>query len=183
MFIGIRSDIMNKRFASQRNTMWCWAAALQMIFRQHGLALPQELIVKRTFGTDDYGFLPNKPGDFTHIMQHLNNWGIDRRGKHYKVNAALYPGAPPPDIIVEELMNQRPILFSYQSRPRMNHAVVITGAELVAEGNSLLMKTLVVRDPSPYPKNLKVNGRREYKPSALFQKATAFWLVRVKTSS
>lgn len=182
MFIGIRSDIMNKRFSSQRNSMWCWAASLQMIFRNYGLHVPQETIVKRTFGLDRHGMLPNKPGDFMHIMSNLNNWGIDRSGKHYVVKAELYPGAPPPDVIVEELINQRPILFSFQSRPNMNHAVVITGAELVRQGNSLVLKTLVVRDPSPYPNNLKVNGRREHRPSTLFNKATAFWLVRVKTS-
>ncbi|MBL7997097.1 MAG: hypothetical protein JNL32_00525 [Candidatus Kapabacteria bacterium] len=180
MFIGINSDLLNKRFSPQRNSMWCWAASLNMIFRHYGLALPQELIVKRTFGTDRYGFLPNKPGDLMHITSHLNNWGLDRRGKHYTVKSVLMPGAPPLDVIVEELMNQRPVLLSYQSRPRMNHAVVITGAELIPQGNSLVMTTLVVRDPSPYPNNIKVQGRRTYKPAQLLNKATAYWLIRVK---
>lgn len=180
MFIGIQSDIMNKRFSTQRNSMWCWAAALQMVFRNYGLAVTQEMIVKRTFGIDKWGMLPNKPGDFMHITQHLNNWGFDRRGKHYLIKSALIPGAPPLDVIAEELINKRPILLSYQSRPQMNHAVVITGAELVPEGTSLRMKTLIVRDPSPYPKNLKLNGRREYKPKDILTKAAAYWLIRVK---
>ncbi len=179
MYIGIDSSILNKRFAVQRDSMWCWAAAVQMIFHHYGLDVPQEVIVRRTFGLTKHGTLPNKPGDFIDILKSLNTWGLDRRGKHYRVHAEIYPGAPSAQTIIEELAHQRPILFSYRSRPRMNHAVVITGAELITRGNGVVLKNLVVRDPSPYPKNIALNGRREYRPSTFLAKGSAYWLIRV----
>src|SRR5438105_15574180 len=124
MYIGITSDILDHHFAAQRQGMWCWAACIQMIFRLHGVEIPQEQSVHRSHGFEPWGGIPNKPGDFMQMTENLNHTGIDYRGTHYTVMSALYPGPPPPEVLLRELSENHPVLLSYQSRPNMNHAVV-----------------------------------------------------------
>lgn len=182
MYIGISSDILDKQWAAQRNSMWCWAASIRMILKYYGVGLSQEEIVRRTFGTDKFRQLPNKPAGFDVMTSHLNNWGIDQNGKHYIVNAALFPGAPPPEVLLRELQAQRPVLISYQSRPRMNHAVVITAIKIGAENGRHVIKSMIVRDPGFSKKNVEANGRIEHRADTIARKTAAYWLVRAQTA-
>jgi hypothetical protein len=159
--------------------MWCWAACIQMLFELHGVGVSQEMIVHRTFGFDRSGQLPNRPGDFQHMHESLNHFGIDYHGKRYIAMAALYPGAPPPDVLLRELEEGRPILLSYQSRPTMNHAVLCTAAEVIEEGGARRIRTLIVRDPWPTKKNMESNGRVEHLARTIAAKTTMHWLVRI----
>lgn len=177
--IGIRSDILNNNFAVQRNSMWCWAAAIQMILRYYGVNISQEDIVKQSFGVDEWGNIKNKPAGFDIMTQHLNKFGIDVKGKHYVVQSLLHPGAPEPTLLLRELSANRPILLSYQSRPRMNHAVVCTAAKIVLENNETKIKNIIVRDPAPYKRNIERQGRIEHRALTLMQKTVAHWLIRV----
>ena len=179
MLLGLASNALDQRFAAQRDSLWCWAASLQMIFHHYGVELSQERIVHDVFGTTPYGTIPNKPADFLHITSCLNKRGVDSNGRLYRVQSILVPGAPSAAQLAEELAAQRPVLLSYNSRPRMNHAVVITGMELVNQPNGLLWKRLIVRDPSPKPQNRALKGRHEYRPSTLISKAAAHWIIRV----
>ncbi len=180
MLLGLASTALDQRFAAQKDSMWCWAASLQMIFWHYGIDLRQEDLVQRLFGVTPYGTLPNKPADFMHITKCLNHRGTDRRGRRYTVQSMLMPGAPTAAQLAEEMSAQRPVLLSYQSRPRMNHAVVISAMELVNQPGGLLWKRIIVRDPAPQARNRNVKGRREYRPSTLLNKAAAYWLIRVK---
>jgi hypothetical protein len=179
MFIGIPSDSLDTHFAQQRNGMWCWAACIEMLFEIYGVGVSQEMIVDRQFGSMPGGLLPNKPGGFEHMHESLNHFGIDYRGRHYTVMSALYPGPPSPDVIVRELRERRPMLLSYSSRPNMNHAVVLTGAEIVTEGGIQRLKTFVVRDPWPQAENVRRRGRREHPARELVTKTVAHWLIRI----
>jgi hypothetical protein len=159
--------------------MWCWAACIEMLFQMHGVGVSQEMIVDRQFGSMPGGMPPNKPGDMQHMHESLNHFGIDYRGRRYTAMSALYPGAPSPEIIIRELRNRRPLLLSYNSRPNMNHAVLLTGAEVVPEGNVQRLKTFIVRDPWPQAENIRRRGRREHPARELVSKTAAHWLVRI----
>jgi hypothetical protein len=178
-YIGIQTEIIERRFATQRQPMWCWAACIQMIFELHGVGVSQEMIVHRSFGFDMWGQLPNKPGGFQHMTESLNHFGIDYHGRSYMAMAALYPGPPPSNVLLRELQENRPLLFSYQSRPTMNHAVLCTAAGVVYRDGQPHIETLVVRDPWPNEKNRKTNGRVEHRAISLIAKTTAHWLVRI----
>ncbi len=179
MLLGLSSGALDQRFAAQRDSLWCWAASLQMIFHHYGVRLPQERIVKEVFGSTPWGTAPNKPADFLHISKVLNRGGVDSVGRRFHVKSMLMPGAPNTETLAEELSAQRPVLLSYQSRPRMNHAVVITAMELSAQQNGLVFKRMVVRDPNPKAQNRALKGRREVRPSTLLSKAAAHWIIRV----
>ncbi len=182
MYIGISSDLLDKQWAAQRNSMWCWAASIRMILRYYGVIISQEEIVRRSFGVDQFQRLPNKPAGFDLMTNNLNNWGIDQNGKRFVVMASLFPGAPPPDLLLKELQAQRPILISYQSRPRMNHAVVISAVKVGVVNGRSVISTIVVRDPGFSPKNIQRNGRIEHRASTIANKTAGYWLVRVKTA-
>lgn len=182
MYIGINSDILDKQWAAQRNTMWCWAASIRMILRYYGVTISQEEIVRRSFGIDKFRQLPNKPAGFDIMTRNLNNWGIDQNGRHYVVSAVLFPGAPPPDVLLRELQEQRPVLISYQSRPRMNHAVVISAVKLGLENGRGIIKSIIVRDPGFSRKNIERNGRIEHRAATIANRTAGYWLVRAQAA-
>lgn len=182
-YIGIRSDILDNNFAMQRNSMWCWAASIQMVLRYYGVTISQEAIVKQSFGVDEWGNPANKPAGFDIMTKHLNKWGVDVHGQHFEIRAMLSPGAPSPSVLLRELSSHRPILISYNSRPRMNHAVVCTAAKITEENGRQVIKSIVVRDPAPYKKNIEHHGRIEHRALTLAQKTAAYWLIRVKKIS
>src|SRR6266513_2976234 len=91
---GILSQNFNYYASSQKNTNWCWAASLQMVFNYYGVNISQEDIVARSYGTDVTGNLPNWAGSFEVITVNLNNWNVDKSGKQYQVQAVVYQGAP-----------------------------------------------------------------------------------------
>jgi hypothetical protein len=180
MYIGIPSDALDTHFAHQRNGMWCWAACIEMLFEMHGVGVSQEMIVDRHFGSLPGQMPPNKPGDMMHMHASLNHYGIDYNGRHYEVISSLYPGPPSPATIVRELEARKPMLLSYRSRPSMNHAVLLTGAELVDERPGLRrLRTLIVRDPWPKQENLRKRGRIEHAAKDLVAKTVAHWIVRI----
>jgi len=95
------------------------------------------------------------------------------------VQAMLMPGAPSPEIVLREMQARRPILLSYQSRPRMNHAVVCTAVQVAIQQGIPVITSFVVRDPWPSQKNMKVHGRIEYPARDFAQKTVAHWIIRV----
>ena len=180
MYIGISSDILNRQYATQRQGMWCWAASIQTVLRYYGIAISQDAIVRRSFGIDKFGQIPNKPAGFDVMTARLNDWGIDYHGKRYIIQAQILPGAPSPDVLLREMTARRPILLSYQSRPRMNHAVVCTAVQLDTSTQIPTLKSIVVRDPWPSKKNMIVHGRLEHPARTLAQKTAAHWIIRVR---
>ena len=93
-YIGIPSVQMNYMAAAQRNSQWCWAAAIQMVLNYYGVNILQEQIVARTYGTDPYGRLPDWAGRLDAITTNLNNWSIDNAGRTCVVLSTLNWGVP-----------------------------------------------------------------------------------------
>ncbi|MGM8227790.1 C39 family peptidase [Cellvibrio sp. ARAG 10.3] len=178
-YVGILSHQMDFVAAAQRNSQWCWAAAIQMVLNYYGININQEQIVYRTYGADPYGQLPNWAGSLDAITRNLNNWSIDNYGRPYRVMASLNWGAPTPEVLLQELGQNRPVIVGYKSGPDTGHAVVITAASYVYTAQGLIIQTVVVRDPWPSYINIQNRGRVEYAGADIASLMQAYWYIRV----
>jgi hypothetical protein len=178
-YVGIPRDRFDYFTASQHNSQWCWAASLQMIFNYYGINISQQQIVARSYGVDPYGQLPNWPGSFQIITANLNNWSIDNNSIPYVVQASLNWGAPPVSFLIDELLNQRPVLIGYQSGPNSGHAVVITACSYTHTLYGPQLQSVVVRDPWPSQQNISNLGRVEYPAYALGNIIQSHWYIRI----
>jgi hypothetical protein len=179
-YVGIPSATFNYVYSAQANSQWCWAASIQMILNYYGVDIAQEEIVRRSFGSDPYGNLPNWPGSFQVITANLNNWGIDANGQRYRVQAVFGNGPPVPSMLLQELSNGQPVLIAYMTGPSSGHAVVATAASYTPSPAGPVVQSIVVRDPWPSPENMGTNGRREYPGAALASQMRHYWIIRVQ---
>jgi len=178
-YVGIPSAQFNYFSASQQMPQWCWAASIQMVLNYYGVSITQPQIVARTYGVDPFGNLPNWSGNFQAITANLNNWNFDNMGSQYSVSSSVYPGAPRPDVLVNELSNGHPIMIGYKSGPNSGHAVVITAVDFTPTPQGIRINSIVVRDPWPSPQNTASLGRVEYPGAILANKIQAHWYIRV----
>lgn len=179
-YVGISRDKFNYFSSSQRNSNWCWAASLQMVFNYYGVSITQEQIVARSYGTDQTGSLPNWAGSFPVITANLNNWNADNKGREYVVAASLNWGAPTPAYLIQELTAQHPVLIGYQSGPGTGHAVVITACSYIQTANGPIVESIIVRDPWPSKEIIATKGRIEYTGINLANLIQAHWYIRVQ---
>lgn len=179
VYVGITAKKFNYFASAQRNSEWCWAASIQMIFNYYGIDINQEQIVARSFKKDVNGVLPNATGDVKVITDNLNNWSIDNQGKGYQVQANLKYGAPTPSYLVKELANERPVLIGYKTGPNTGHAVLITACSYYPTPDGPQIRSMIVRDPWPSPENKESIGRIEYWGHSLAPLIETHWFVRV----
>lgn len=180
MLMGIPSEALDVTYSSQRNSMWCWAASIQMVLQYHGIRTVQQDIVARTFGPDAQGNLPNKPGDLKSITANLNNFNVDRAGTTYQVESIFGEGAPPVSLLLDEMDRREPLIIGYRSGPNMGHAVVITGVVYSQTAQGPMIHKIIVRDPWPSDENRATNGRVEYDAREFAPKIQGYWKVRVR---
>lgn len=178
-YAGIPSDRMNYFYSEQRRTQWCWAAAIQMVMNYYGVAISQETIVRRSYGSDPFGNLPDWAGSLPIITANLNNWGIDDRGRRYMVTASFGLGAPAPALLLNELSQGHPVIIGYATSFSGGHAVVCTAANYTNSIYGPIINTIVVRDPWPSPENRLNGGRVEYPGLQLASRITGYWIIRV----
>lgn len=177
--VGIPSGAMDFVAAAQQGSQWSWAATIQMVLGYHGVAITQQQIVARTYGTDVWGNLPDWGGSIEAITANLNNWSFDNYGQRYAVAATLNWGAPAPDVLIEELRNQSPVIISYRTGPNFGRAVVVTAATFSRTMLGTVIHSVVVRDPWPSAANVVNRGRNEYDGASLAQQITAHWFISV----
>ncbi len=178
-YVGIPRANFNYFASSQRNSNWCWAASLQMVFNYYGVNITQEQIVARSYGTDQTGNLPNWAGSFNVITANLNNWNADNNGRQYVVAATLNGGAPTPAYLIQELIAQRPVLIGYQTSQTTGHAVVITACSYIQTDQGPVIQSIIVRDPWPSKEIAGTKGRVEYTGITLANLIQAHWYIRV----
>jgi len=177
-YVGIASNQLNYIASSQENSQWCWAASIQMVFRYYGLNITQSQIVSRTYGTDNWGNLPNWPASLQTIHNNLNNWSVDNNGQYYEVSAEMGQGSPSPTFLVEELTNGRPVILGYNTG-QGGHAVVVTALSYYPTAYGPQVQSIIVRDPWPSYSNLQNLGRIEYPAYNLAANTQAYWSVRI----
>lgn len=126
----------------QRQSKWCWAAAVQMILNYHGLYVTQEQVVTRIFGR-----LIDEPGRPNDILYALSGWAPDTRGRF----SAIYTSqlAVGPDL-VRDLANRWPLIVGLSQPGNIGHAYVLTGVTYgVDRNNQPIFRSVILRDPWP----------------------------------
>lgn len=68
----------------QRQTLWCWAAAMESLFKSYGYDVPQEMIVEAAFG-----YLVNSTASPKIMTALLNRTWTDTHGKRFRVSARV----------------------------------------------------------------------------------------------
>lgn len=126
----------------QRQSMWCWAASIQMVLNYHGLYVTQEQIVQRAFG------LPlNTPAYLQHIIYALTGWAPDARGRFSEIHATLY-GLTVSQLIID-LANNWPLIVGFRGNP-IGHTCVLTAVEYLQFTNGFpILTKAIFRDPWP----------------------------------
>jgi hypothetical protein len=179
IYVGIPREHFNGSYAEQESEHWCWAASIQMILDYYGVVITQEHIVARSFGLDPRGRLPDFSGSFQVITANLNLESFDLTGRRYQVQAKFGAGAPRPNMLLEELNAQFPMLLCYRNAANRGHVVVATGASYVPSPDGPSVESVVVRDPWPSPENRWSLGRVEHSGLSLASRMTAHWQIRV----
>ncbi|ALF60514.1 papain-like cysteine protease family protein [Psychrobacter urativorans] len=105
----------------QRNTQWCWAACIGMVFLYYGLNVSQETLVEQTWGglVDDIG-TPKQ------ILMNLNHPWMDLRGHGFYVTGDSY--AANHIMAAQDLSNDMPLIIS-----TMGHSMVLTSLRYVGD--------------------------------------------------
>jgi hypothetical protein len=162
---GIDSNVLNVTAAAvggQHLDQWCWAACLEMIFRYYGFVVPQERIVRETWGD-----IVNLPANPQQILYNLNRPWTDDRGRSFSVMGDVFSA----NIVTaaHDLADNRPLIIG-----TMGHAMVLTS--LVYYRNEYCqvgVAMAIVRDPWPG------RGRRELTPQEWYN---VNFLARVMVS-
>ena len=180
-YVGIPNAKMNYYASYQQKPQWCWAASIQMVLKYYGVNLSQKQIVRRTYGQTN-GELPDWAASIETIHKNLNHKGVDLDGRHYIVNAQVGMGAPDPMLLISELSHKRPIVIGYHADIG-GHVVLITAVSYYESNRGPIIRTIVVRDPSPDTENHFMEGRVEFDGATLAKLIDAYWLVRVYCDS
>ncbi len=181
IYVGIEKNAISGISASQKTPMWCWAACIEMVLRYYNIEITQEDVVYRTYGIDAAGNLPVFGAKAPEITRNLNNWSFDRNGKPYVVRAALFPGTPRNEIVIDHLKSGRPIILGYGPDPDSGHVVVLTALSYVVDQYGRpYVTTLIVRDPFPDNWGLMDRGRKEYVNGMLPAPIQWMWIVDAK---
>ena len=122
----------------QYMSQWCWAACIEMVFKYHGLRIPQEEIVREAWGS-----IKKFPGQPRHILAGLSrNWRDSSRirfivsGESYSAN---------PVTASRDLSQDLPLIIG-----NMGHAMVLISMKYDIDnwGNGHVNEAVVI-DPWP----------------------------------
>ncbi len=133
---GIDSRLAFISARSQRNTQWCWAACIEMVFLYYGYNVSQETIVQQTWGG-----LVNNPGTPQQILMNLNRPWMDSTGRTFYVSGDTYSANH--ITAAQDLYNNRPLIIG-----TMGHAMVLTSLKYIRDqyGRGYVTEA-TVRDP------------------------------------
>lgn len=142
--VGIPIAQFNFVSATQLHADWCWAASVQMVLNWYNIPVKQTDVVNRIYGkTVDAAASENA------IAVALSGTAYDRRHREVHLHADRRRGAPPSNLLVQELSGRHPMLITFRSTRTMLHAVVLTSAEYVQTEQGPQIRALTFRDPSP----------------------------------
>lgn len=173
--LGINNEKMSTVFSPQKNTNWCWAANVQMIFNYFGFHKDQQSIVRSVYGSDKDGTLPDYRASDGQITQLLKASDIDNDGNVCSIVPNYNGGFPADSVIVNNLNLQCPIVFAYYNVPKIGHVCLLTGINYVIDVNGKMeILDLVLADPEVK----EDNGRVVWRKNELFEKKKCFWTVK-----
>ncbi len=123
----------------QHLDQWCWAASIEMVFRYYGFVVPQEMVVKETWGE-----IVNLPAEARTIMANLNRSWRDEKGRSFRVTGDT--ASANPLTAVEDLTHDMPLILGTQG-----HVMVLTAVRYLEEPGGEVGEVVLatVRDPWP----------------------------------
>lgn len=140
----------------QRDSNWCWAAAVQMALNHRGFFVQQEQIVALIKGS-----LLNEGGSLEEMSRAFNRWTLDLGDVRIVLGRAVFPT---PELIVQELNQDFPLvvgLINQLNNPSAGyHAYVLTGVNyIIDERGKILIFNVSLRDPWPMnPSEIDLQG-------------------------
>lgn len=159
--VGVDTSRFDKVYAKQANSMWCWAACLEMIMRHNGFNISQEEFAKHSCGVNWLGIPNNCPASFNVITNYLNSLFFDDTDE-YILSASLNFGMPDLLRVYKELILDNPVIVAYRNyNSSIAHAVLITGMEGYFLHNSIFVTKFIIRDPWPRLESYFTRGRIE----------------------
>ena len=183
--VGIPDNIMDYSATQQQNSQWCWAAAIQMVFKYYHInTVTQEDIVRQAYGLDNFGNLGNIAAPDEVLTASLNRIVTDDTGKKFQVNVFYGRGTPPALTTVGALSQGRPFIISYISGPNTAHAVVITGCNFGGcicsdNNNAPIIYSATIRDPWPNDDLITSQGKIQYQANYLGKIIRAYWFIKL----
>ncbi|MEW5722864.1 MAG: papain-like cysteine protease family protein [Thermodesulfobacteriota bacterium] len=165
---GIDSSVLDVTAAAvggQHMEQWCWAACIEMVFHYYGFVVPQERLVRETWGE-----IYNQPADPATILANLNRAWVDDRGRGFTAVGDVFTA----NVVTaaQDLSENMPLIIG-----TMGHAMVLTSMLYYCSGwtgfgwTTCGLNSAVVRDPWPG------RGRRQLTPQEWM--ATSF-LARIR---
>lgn len=138
---GIDSSLANVAAAAvggQHLNQWCWAACIEMVFAYYGHRVPQERIVRETWGR-----IVNLPGQPAQILRNLNRTWTDESGDSFSVSGDVYSANA--ITAAQDLAQGMPLIIG-----TMGHAMVLTSLVYVRDPyGGGTVNAAIVRDPWP----------------------------------
>lgn len=137
---GIQSEILDVTASdTQHASEWCWAACIEAVFSYYGHQVPQERIVK-----DTWGQIINMPGSPAAILSALNRKWKDEDGDEFRAFGTIL--GTNAVTAAQDLSQDHPLIIG-----ALGHAMVLTSLQYATDVYSRGQVTLaVVRDPWPY---------------------------------
>jgi hypothetical protein len=153
--VGINSELIPVT-APQKMPEWCWAASIEMVFRYYGFRVPQERIVKETWGD-----VVNMPAEPAQILQDLNRQWTDEDKKTFTASGESYDANPV--TASQDLAQNMPLIIG-----TLGHAMVLTELLYVrdAAGHGEVRQA-TVRDPWPNRGKRILNAQEWYSTNFL----------------
>lgn len=115
--IDTRLTFINAK--DQRNTQWCWASCISMVFLYYGLNVSQETIVEQIWG----GLVDNT-GTPHQILTKLNHPWLDSIGHRFYVTGDSYSANH--KMAAHDLSNDTPLIIG-----TLGHTMVLTSLSYV----------------------------------------------------
>lgn len=179
MEVGIRTSDFHGR--AQEKSNWCWAACIQAILGHYRIDVEQSEIVKRTFGENYNGEIPNLGGSVQNISNNLNNWEINIFGTPTHISSVFFPHAPTDDDLIRFLKQKQPIYISYKSSLSTNHAILIISCRYIIESGRCKVIDFTAVDPWPSKDNVRNDGVVNYNYNNFYNLFNYFWIITKRT--
>ena len=155
---GIPEGRLDLVFAYQQASEWCWAACMQMVFTYWGHAVPQQEIVRQTWGS-----LANMPAQPQQIVADLNRPWTDLWGNRFRVRADCFTASGAD--AAQDLAREMPLIIG-----SMGHAMVLSAVSYDrAPAGQGVVTGAIVRDP--------LRGKR---PLSSMEAAATMLLARIR---
>jgi len=183
--IGIDKNLLDITFASQENTMYCWAACIANTLRLKNIIVDQLDFAVQNCGVDTYGNPLNCGATPNEINYFLNGCGRDNNGIKYCINAKQRTGNLNTEEVVKQLKAGNSVIVAYLiPGQQTGHVVLITGASIRIDWRTQkeYVSQWIVRDPWPSPFNRLTKGRRTIQISELFKTAYAWWTPKISVT-